>query len=127
MLVVMSRLISVTIVTRLWTGELRNPGLIPGRSKIFFSSPEAFRPALGPTQLPSILWVPGVFLGLKLLGSKSDHLIPNSTDGRNVWNYTSSLLHGRHVDTFTFMLMVLIKILHTILEVLKFIHNCAVY
>jgi len=114
-------------VTRQWAGELRNPGLIPDRSKILFSSAELSRPALGPTQLPSIKWVLGVFLGLKWQGSESDHLIPTSIEGRNVWRYISSLLRGRHADTFTFMLMVLIKILHTILEVLKFIHNYAVY
>jgi len=77
-------------VTRLWTGELRNLGLIPGRSKIFFSPPEVSRPALGPTHLPSIKWVRGVFLGLKWLGSEADHLIPTSTEIRNVWIYTST-------------------------------------
>ena len=73
-------------MTRLWTGELRNPGLIPGWSKVFFSFAEMSRPALGPTQLPSIKWVLGVFLGLKRLGSEADHLIPNSMERRNVWS-----------------------------------------
>jgi hypothetical protein len=36
MFVVMSFHNSVTIVIRLWTGQLRSPGLIPSRSKIFF-------------------------------------------------------------------------------------------
>jgi hypothetical protein len=72
------------------TGELRNPGSIPGRNKIFFSPPEVSRSALGPTQLPSIKWVLGVFRGLKWLGSEADHLIPTSIERRNVWIYTST-------------------------------------
>jgi len=39
MFVVMSQFNSVSIVNKLWAGELRNPGLIPGRSRIFFFFP----------------------------------------------------------------------------------------
>ena len=83
-------------MTGLWTEELRNPGLIPGKSKIYFSPPEVSKPASGPTQLPSIKWVPGVFSGLKWLGSEFHHLIPTSIESRNVWIYTST-------PPFTFM------------------------
>jgi len=34
----------------------------------------------------------GVFLGLKWLGTEADHLIPNGTESRNVWCYTSTPL-----------------------------------
>ena len=36
-------------------------------------------------------------------------------------------LYDRHADSFTFMLVVLIKILHTILEVFNLIQNYVVY
>jgi len=101
--------------------------LIPGRSKIFFSSPEVT--ALGPTGLPSIKWVPGVFLRLKWLGSETDHLIPTSTESRNVWSYTCNPLVALwqacghlylYVNGFN-------KILHTIFDLFNLIRECDVY
>ena len=74
------------------TVELRNPASIPGRNKIFFSPPEMSRPALGPPQLLSIEWVPGVFPRLKWLKSELNHLILTRIEGTNVWSYTSTLL-----------------------------------
>jgi len=38
----------------------------------------------------------------------------------------SPVPYGKHVDTFTFMLVVLIEVLLTIFEVVKLIHNYAV-
>jgi hypothetical protein len=68
----------LSTVTGLLTGDLTNPGFIPGRSKIFSSPPEFSAPTLGPTQLFSIKWVPGVFPELKWPGSESDTLIGTS-------------------------------------------------
>jgi len=36
-------------------------------------------------------------------------------------------LYGKHVDIFTFMLMVLIKILQTIFDLIILIRDCGVY
>ena len=44
-----------------------------------------------------------------------------------VYLYCPLCLYGKHVDTFTFMLVVLVKILHEIFEVANLIHNYAVY
>jgi len=43
-----------------------------------------------------------------------------------VYLYSPLCLYGKHVDTFTFMLVVLIEVLLTIFEVVKLIHNYAV-
>ena len=44
-------------MSRLWTGQRQNCGLIPGRGKRFLPTPRASKSALGPIQ-PSIQWVP---------------------------------------------------------------------
>jgi len=51
-----SRGIVVGTVTRLRSAQLRNCSLIPGKGKIFVSSPKESRPTLGPTE-PSIQWI----------------------------------------------------------------------
>jgi len=56
---------------------------------IFLSS-RSVQTSFGPTQLPSVKWVPGVFPGLKWLGSESDHLIPTSIECWDVGGYTST-------------------------------------
>ena len=48
--------IVVGTLTVLRTGQLRNRSLIPGKGKMFVSSPKDPRPALGPTE-PSIPWI----------------------------------------------------------------------
>jgi hypothetical protein len=63
------------------------------------------------------------------LGSKADHLIPTSIEVGmcGVIPLLPLCLYGKIADTFTCVLMVLIKILHTISEVANLIHNYAVY
>jgi hypothetical protein len=68
---------SVCVLTTLRTGNPRNLGLIPGRGKIFFSSPS--HPNQESTQ-PAIKWVAGTIpLGVKRQGVKPTihhHLAP---------------------------------------------------
>jgi len=78
------------IEARLRTGRLVS---IPGRynDQMFFTSPTASRPVLGPTQ-PPIQWVPGTHtLGVKQQGHEDDHSHPSRAKVKSAWGYTSTL------------------------------------
>jgi hypothetical protein len=53
---------------------------------------------------PPILWVPGVFPGVKWLGSVVQYSLSYSAEVKNGWSYTSTPVytHGADRDNFTF-------------------------
>jgi hypothetical protein len=65
-----------------WTTRVRFPA---GALKGCFLFAIAYRPVLGPTQLP----IQGV-LGVKRLGLEPDHIPPPSAKVKNAKNYTST-------------------------------------
>lgn len=87
--------------TRLWTGQLRNYGSIPGRGMSFFCSQQC----LDCTQ-PLIQWV----LRVKWLRCEADNSPPSSAKvNNNSWSYTSSAPYAflvwcviKHRDNFSF-------------------------
>lgn len=62
-----------SLMTSLWTGQLRNRDLILNRGKRLFCSPECPRFSLLPTKT-SILGVSGIFPGIKWLVHEVDRL-----------------------------------------------------
>jgi len=65
----------------------------------------------------------------KMAGEQTDHLIPTAIEVGmcGVIPLLPLCLYGKLADTFTFMLVVLVKILHTVSEVVNLIHNSSVY
>jgi hypothetical protein len=62
---------------------------IPTRSKIFTFS-MASRPALGPTQPPTLCVTGALTPGQKRSGRKANHSPPSGAEVKNLWNYTST-------------------------------------
>jgi hypothetical protein len=73
---------SVSIVTRLWAGQL---GFDSWQRQGFFVFTTASRLVLGPIQPPT-QWVPGV----KWSGHEADHSPPSSAEVKNVQSHTST-------------------------------------
>jgi hypothetical protein len=74
---------SITILTTLWIGRLRNRSWIPGKGNKFFLSSTASRPALGPTQ-PLIQWAPrAVCPETKRPEREADHTRPSNAEVKN--------------------------------------------
>lgn len=92
---------SVSIVTRLLTGQLRYHGSLPGRIKRLSFSPRIPRRALRPTQ-PHCKWIMGSQSpGVKLLVYGFDHLFPSSARVKNKSGYIFAF-QGMGRDNFTF-------------------------
>jgi hypothetical protein len=84
---------SVSTVTRLWAGQLRNSSLIPGTDKEVFYY----------LKCPDWLWCPPSLLFNRSLDGgecKADHSSPPRAEIRNEWIHTP-LLHGMQKDNFT--------------------------
>jgi len=89
----------VSIVTRLWTGQL---GLNSQQKQGIFLLATASRPLLGPTQ-PPIQWAPEAFPpGIKQPGHEAYHLPPASVKIKNAWSYT-------YIPPYVFMVWCLVE------------------
>jgi hypothetical protein len=78
----------VSVVTTLWSGQLKNRVWIPSKDKGFFFFIRTCRPALESSQ-PPIQWVlVALSLGIKRLRHEADHLPLSSIEVKNEWSYT---------------------------------------
>jgi hypothetical protein len=78
----------VNIVTRLWAGQARNCGLIPGMGKRFLFS-TASRPAWGPHLASYPMNTRSPFPKGK--GPRASISPPSTAEVKNVWSYTFNL------------------------------------
>jgi len=76
----------VAVMAKLWDGQLRIHGLIPRRSKIFYSSPK--HP--GAPAAFCLTGGGGLFPREKWLGHTADHPSPSSSEVKNVWSSVST-------------------------------------
>jgi len=91
------------VVIRLQVGESRVQ--IPAEARNFLLLQNVYV-TQGPFHCP-LHWLPGFFLGVKLLGSDLDQSLPSSAKVKSEWNNTSArpvCLRGTYWHKFTFYL-----------------------